>query len=306
VSVMTVLGPVDEDELGLTLPHEHFQLDLFRMSRSPDGYVNDLGLAIKEARDFQSSGGRTVVDLTTDDFGRDPETLVHIAREANLNVIMGCGHYRNPYLPASLERSSVRAVTDWILHEIENGVGRTGVKPGVIGENGVEREWVTPLEERALRGAARAQAKTGLPMSLHATRTTIGLELLTIIEEEGVDLRQVVLSHCDNYPHPDFHEAVARRGAHVEFDRNDPRLGWEQKRRVGLMRELANRDYLNSILVSHDICHISERAEYGGPGYTYVITDMLEMMRDAEFSQEEIDTILYENPRRWLSGNVNV
>ncbi|MFW6075544.1 MAG: phosphotriesterase family protein [Chloroflexota bacterium] len=305
MTVTTVLGPIEDEDLGVTLPHEHFQLNLFRMSRSPDGYVNDLGLAIKEAQQFAAAGGRTVVDLTTDDFGRDPETLVRIARDASLNIVMGCGHYRNPYLDSSLETSSVRAIAQGIVDEIEHGVGDTGIRPGVIGECGVEREWVTPLEERALRGAARAQARTGLPMSLHATRTTIGLELLTIIEEEGVDLRQVVLSHCDNYPDADFHEAVAKRGAYVEFDRHDPRWPWEEQRRVDLMRELANRGYLHSILASHDICHISERAEYGGPGYTFVITDLPPMLRQAGFSDAEIDTILVENPRRWLSGAVN-
>jgi predicted metal-dependent phosphotriesterase family hydrolase len=302
VTVMTVLGPIDDGDLGVTLPHEHFQLDLYRMSRSRDGYVDDLELAIEETKAFSDAGGRTIVDLTTDDFGRDPEMLARVAREANVNVIMGCGHYRNPYLPASLEKLSVRAVTEWILHEIEHGVGDTGIKPGVIGENGVEREWVTPIEERALRGAGRAQVQTGLPMSLHATMCPVGLELLTILEEEGVDLRQVVVSHCDNYPHADFHEAVAKRGAYVEFDRHDPRWGWEEKHRISLMRELADRGYLDRILMSHDICHKSERAEYGGPGYTYVIREALPLFHEAGFSDQELEMITVENPRRWLSG----
>ena len=46
-SVMTVLGPVDADELGVTLPHEHVFLDLTREYRG-NGLLNDPALA--EAR----------------------------------------------------------------------------------------------------------------------------------------------------------------------------------------------------------------------------------------------------------------
>lgn len=301
-TVMTVRGPVSGSDLGITLPHEHLQIDLYRMSRNRDGYVDDLGLAIIEARQFAEAGGRTMVDLTTDCIGRDPLMLRQVAEETGLNIIMGCGYYRNPYIDEAVNKTSVRAITQWIVDEIEHGVRDTGIRPGVIGECGVEREWVTPLEERALRGAARAQRITGLPMSLHATRSPIGLELLTILEEEGADLRRVALSHCDNYPHPDFHEAVAQRHAYVEFDRHDPRWPWEQERRVANIRELARRGYLHQILISHDICHISERAAYGGPGYCYVLEGVAPMLRDAGFSDEEIHIILVENPRRWLTG----
>ncbi|MCO5176723.1 MAG: hypothetical protein M9890_07105 [Thermomicrobiales bacterium] len=301
-SVMTVTGPVSGDDLGITLPHEHLQLDLYRMSRSRDGYLDDLELAIIEAQQFKDAGGSTLVDLTTDCFGRDPQMLRRVAEETGLNIIMGCGYYRNPYIDPAVEKSSVRAITDWIISEIEHGVGDTGIYPGVIGENGCEREWVTPLEERALRGAARAQRITGMPMSLHANFAPVGLDLLDILEEEGTDLRRVVVSHCDHYPHSDFHEAVARRGAYVEFDRNDPRLGWDQQRRINGVRELANRGYLNQILLSQDICHISERAAYGGPGYTYVLEGVPVMLREVSFSDEEITTMLVENPRRWLAG----
>lgn len=301
-SVMSVLGPVSDDALGFTLPHEHLQLNLHRLSRSRDGYLDDLGLAIIEAQQFKDAGGSTLVDLTTDCFGRDPLMLRQVAEETGLNIIMGCGYYRNPYIDPAVEKSSVRAITEWILSEIEHGVGDTGIYPGVIGENGCEREWVTPLEERALRGAARAQRITGMPMSLHATQTPIGLELLTILEEEGADLRQVVVSHCDNYPDPDFHEAVAKRGAFVEFDRHDPRWPWHQQRRVNGMRELANRGYLDRILLSHDICHVSERAAYQGPGYTYVIQEVVHQLRDVGFSDEEVEVMTVQNPQRWLLG----
>ena len=46
------------------------------------------------------------------------------------------------------------------------GVGRTGVRIGLIGEIGVSSDF-TADEEKSLRGAARAQARTQLPLMVH-------------------------------------------------------------------------------------------------------------------------------------------
>ena len=59
-SVMTVRGPVDADELGVTLPHEHVFLDLTREYRG-DGLLNDETLAEEELRRFVDAGGGTLV-----------------------------------------------------------------------------------------------------------------------------------------------------------------------------------------------------------------------------------------------------
>src|ERR1700747_3400987 len=94
---MTVLGPVPATELGLTLMHEHVFINQMREYRGV-GLLNDPELAVLELAPFTGQGGKTLVDCSTSELQRDPEGLQKVARASNLNIVMGCGHYRDPYL----------------------------------------------------------------------------------------------------------------------------------------------------------------------------------------------------------------
>jgi phosphotriesterase-related protein len=115
-------------------------------------------------------------------------------------------------------------------------------------------------------------------------------------------LRRVVIGHCDSYPYSDYHEAIARRGAYVEFDRIQGKIEFETMRRVGLVLEMVQRGYLQHILLSQDICEKSSLQAYGGQGYSFVITGFAKRLLDAGLSEEQLQSMLVDNPRTALSG----
>ena len=55
--VVTVLGPLPADKLGVTLTHEHLILDLSRVTRDANGVLNEVPLAIQELGYFSRAGG---------------------------------------------------------------------------------------------------------------------------------------------------------------------------------------------------------------------------------------------------------
>src|SRR5579871_211782 len=121
--VMTALGPVPTEILGITLPHEHVLLDLTCLWTHPrdparaflvdaplspgtrgllacDPYhsrpnlrLDDPDLAATELGYFKEFGGQTVVDLSTRTIGPYPAELAEIARRTGLHIIMGTGFY---------------------------------------------------------------------------------------------------------------------------------------------------------------------------------------------------------------------
>ena len=122
--VVTVLGEIHPNELGITLPHEHFMWDqkcwglpepielgkreLYRQKVSlenrgrviyhnfdyPDNLIQtDIGVSIDEAMRFRLAGGKTICDVTPQSLGRDPEALRNIAISTGLNIIMGSSLY---------------------------------------------------------------------------------------------------------------------------------------------------------------------------------------------------------------------
>ncbi|HET8684252.1 MAG TPA: hypothetical protein VFM54_20610, partial [Micromonosporaceae bacterium] len=217
--IMTVLGPVSPDRLGITLPHEHLFLSLFRITRIRDQRLNDEPLIIEEVRRFKEAGGGTIVELSNHGLEPDPAALRRVAQATGVNIVMGCGWYREPYYDREYiaRRTTADLAADFV-REIEEGEPTVGVRPGIIGEIGADLDFVAPPEEKVHRAAARAHLKTGLTITTHSLESPVGLQQLDLFEEEGVDLRRVIVGHAATWPFPDYHEAIARRGAYVQFD----------------------------------------------------------------------------------------
>jgi phosphotriesterase-related protein len=301
-TVMTVTGPVPASALGLTLPHEHLLIDLTRQVII-GGRINDLELLTSELQAFTAIGGKTLVDCTTDPIGRDPISLRKLAEATGVNIVMGCGLYREPYISREwIDSHDADELADELIHEIEHGVGQTGIRPGVIGEIGSEKT-ITALEERVLRAVARAQIQTGLAVTTHTARWPNGTKQLAILEKEGVDPARVVIGHCDTVPSTDYHLGLARAGAYVQFDTIRGDNAYDIQKRADFVLALVEAGHLGQILLSHDVCIRGHLRAMGGTGYTYVPTGFADELRDRGLTDQDIDTLLVENPRRALAGS---
>ena len=268
--------------------------------------LNEIPLAVQEINFFKAAGGSTVVDVTNRILGQNPEGLVTIAQQADLNIIMGCGWYREPFYDESVYLRTTNQIADEMVRDIEVGVDGTGIRAGIIGEIGADLYHVSPAEERVFRAAARAHKRTGLTITTHAVRSPVGLDQMDILEEEGVDPRRIVIGHCDFYPHMDYHEAVARRGAYVEFDSiGRGFIEWEIQRRLEWIKNLIDKGYLRQILLSHDVCLKSHLRAFGGQGYDYVLNGFVPRMLEAGISEEQIEIMMVTNPRAALTGVID-
>lgn len=304
--IMTVRGPIEAADLGVTLPHEHIYITLGYNAERYD-YVDQLDdddVLADELLAFKSRGGAAIVEATLSGVGRDPVRLAQMSVRTGLSIIMGCGWYRAPYYPPEdrLERRSVADLAESLIAEIRDGVGVSGIRPGVIGEIGVQTGWVAPIEERAHRAAARAQKETGLPMLTHSALRDVGLAQLAIFEEEGVDPSRVAIGHADSYPMLDFYLRIVKRGAWVMLDNIGIKpWGRHEERLADLVRELVAAGYGERILLSQDICKIPQLQYNGGPGYTYITDHFLPRLRALGLPEPTLDALVRDNPRRWLT-----
>ncbi len=301
MSVMTVLGRVAPETLGMTLPHEHLFIDLLREYRG-NGLLHDEALAIEEVRRFGEAGGTTIVDCTSEGLGRQPEALRRVSRATGVAIVMGSGHYRRPYLDeARVDRESVDELAAGIVRDITEGVGDSGIRAGIIGEIGCDRH-IGALEERVFRAAARAHRQTGLTITTHAARWPVGEAQLDLLAEEGVDPGRVIIGHCDMVPDPAYHPRLARRGAWVQFDTVQGANDWDTQRRLGWIRALFDAGLETRLLLSQDVCLSTDLAASGGPGYAYLLTGFRDHLRSAGFPDAAITRLFRDNPRRALTG----
>ena len=306
--VMTVSGPIPPDRLGFTLPHEHTGIYLWHIDKRWDYWelTPDEDLIADELRDFRRRGGGTLVDLTLDGVGRDPSRLRRLAGVTGLNIVMGTGWYRGAHYPAEalIDRRSVDDLAGAIVAEFADGVGGSGIRPGIIGEIGTDKPWVSALEERVHRAAARASLRTGMAITTHGVQSPVGLAQLRIFTEEGVDPSRVVIGHADSHPDLDFYLAVLDAGANLQFDFLGHRFGVEEAlepRLVEIVVELLEREYAPQLLLSQDVCHNRQLKAYGGFGYVYLHQHFLPTLRTAAVGEGEIKTMTIDNPVRILT-----
>jgi phosphotriesterase-related protein len=300
LDVMTVLGPVPAGELGITLPHEHLINNA--APTDPDAVLDDPALIAAEIERFKTTGGRTIVEVSSGGLGRDPQGLAALAVQTGLTIVMGCGWYHEGQYPPELFAQSIEKIAGGIAAEIECGVADSGIRPGIIGEVGCDGSVVTPAEEKVLRAAGRVQASSGLALTTHAVFSPIGLDQLDLFEAEGADLSRVIIGHCDSYPHFEYHEEIARRGAYVEFDFVRGVAEWPAELHLKLVLHLLDRGYRDRILLSHDICKPHHLAANGGFGYDHLLSTFVPALKEAGAGDDDIRAILIDNPRRVLTG----
>ncbi len=311
--VQTVLGPVDPSTLGFTLPHEHTAITLWQIPNRWDYWelTRDAPVITAELAALRDAGGSTLVDLTLLGVGRDAAWLVRLAHATGLHIVMGCGWYREAYYPAEarIDRRSVEDLADELVREATDGLVVAGlespVRPGIIGEIGTDKPWLSAQEERVHRAVARASARTGLAITTHAVMSDVGLAQLTVFEDAGADLSRVIIGHADSYPVLDHYLEIIRRGANIEFDflgmSFTPQERMGESRIIDLLRELLSRGHVDRVFLSQDVCHNSQLHHYQGNGYTYLQDHFLPRLRAAGVSAAEVDQLTIANPRRILT-----
>jgi phosphotriesterase-related protein len=311
--VMTVLGPIAPDELGFTLPHEHLFINLtdFPGGITIGGHlaifdpVLHAEILIKELEAFKAVGGKSLVELTVRNMGGDIQAVKRVAEATGLNIIAGCGWYRESYMEHDIYHRPTDQLAEELIYEIEHGLDGTDIRPGILGEIGHEysHKHFSAKEERCLRAMAKAQRRTGLAITTHMPKGGIGFELLDILGEYGVPPDRVIIGHSDIYKEAEYHAALMKRGAYVQYDNIG--AGYEEPRGepdlINLIAKLVRQGYVERILLSHDINRRLQLKAFDGIGFDYLSLKFLPRLREAGVSHEAIHTMTVENPKRVLA-----
>jgi predicted metal-dependent phosphotriesterase family hydrolase len=299
--VMTVTGSIDPGELGHVQPHEHVFSDLTQARHRWDfACLEDAEQMTQEVEAYSDAGGRTLVDVTPLACGRDPRKLVRVAQATGVHIVMGVGWYREPYYPPEVFERTTNYLAGRLIDEITHGFEDTGIKPGIIGEIGLDKKNMHAAEERAFRAAGRAHRSTGLAISVHTPPHTPEV-ILEVLREEGVDPARVIFGHMDNTLELDYFESVLKAGSVVELDLIGIQTINTDQRRADLVVKLVERGYQDRILLSQDLYTRDRLKSNGGHGYGYLIETFLPRLTAAGLGQDVIHQLTQTNPQRLLA-----
>jgi len=303
--VITVRGPIDPSEMGVTQTHEHLLIDAFDHYASYEFVIDDEEMVVQELREFTGRGGKTICDVTTEEIGRNPKALRRISEAAGIHVVMGAGWYREFGYPKVVQERTSTELADILVREIEQGVRDTGVRAGFIGEIGTGRHFIKPAEERVFRAACLAQQRTGVAISTHTTRWgTLALEQIAMLKEFGADLSKVIIGHLGDRRGAGHLLGVAEKGVYLEID-NIGYLDYQPELvRADNVAALVKEGFGERVLLSEDICSLRHLKYQGGKGYGYLLEVFVPMLKERGLRDEHLHKLLVENPARAFAREV--
>ena len=315
-TVNSVLGPLDTSDLGFTLSHEHILLSSAGIRHVYPEFIDrqrTIEEAVSHLSEARREGVGTLIDVTTLDLGRDVELVAEVSRRSGVNIICATGIWRD--IPRAFWEADPDEIAALFVREIEVGIEGTGIRAGII-KVANDAGGVTPEGEIILRAAARAQKRTGVPISTHTwALERVGDEQVRIFEEEGVDLSRVYIGHSDDTTDLDYLTGLARKGVWLGLDRmrGAPLPGflkWEE--RAGTTTKLIDAGFADRLMLGHDwsihlgiIGKENERVfhEFNPDGFLFITRHLLPSLMKMGVSQQTIDQIMVDNPRRFFEGS---
>jgi phosphotriesterase-related protein len=314
-AVATVNGPVELDELGLTLIHEHFRAtDEAMRFQFPHLYDEDAEweAALSDANAVKGHGVRTVVEPSAMFLHRDARFSKRVADESGLQIILATGVYTYDHLPQPLMNRSEDQIAEIYVHEIENGIQGTGIKAAFI-KCAADAAGVTPNIEKMHRAAARASNRTGRPIMAHSRPASgTGIDQMRIFREEGVDPAKVQVAHTGDTDDLDYIERLLDTGCWIGLDRYGLDLFLPTDQRNATVLALLERGHADRMFLSQDWCStldwfppeaLEGLHEAMTPNWsmTFLFEQVIPELTERGMTQEQLDQMMVENPKRWLA-----
>ena len=192
--------------------------------------------------------------------------------------------------------------------EIEEGIGDTGVRAGIVGELGTSAS-IHPDEKKALIAAAHLHRSFGVPLMVHTDpHSRMAPSALSILEKAGADLGKVSVCHLDSaFFEPAYYDEILATGAYIGFDTFGenfclhPNYGPSDLDRIKALCRLVDRGFAGQILLGCDVCLNSRLHRYGGWGYDHLLTNVVPAMRRLGLGTAELAAMLEESPSVYLA-----
>lgn len=298
-NVITVTGPVSAEKIGFTLPHEHIMVDFIGAGKvGAHRYKKEevMSVMLPYLEEAQRLGVQTLVECTPMYLARDVGILRDLAHKSGLHILTNTGQYKEPYLPQETFEISAEKLADSWLEEWENGIDGSDVKPGFI-KTAVESTTLAPVQQKVIHAAALVSKKSGLTIATHSGAYVPAMEIVSILESEGVDPSKWIFVHAQSERDMSRLLKVANTGAWISLDGLSPESA---DMHLESLLCLLEAGYEGKTLLSHDAgwYHVGEAAGGSIRPFTYLIDGFIPLAMNRGISSSIIDLITKVNPGR--------
>jgi phosphotriesterase-related protein len=305
--VMSVNGPVSQNQLGKALVHEHFLVDFIGADKISYGRWNRNDVVKKVMpylEEVKQYGVKTIFDCTPAYLGRDIELLKMLSDRSGLQIITNTGYYGavdNKYLPQHAFTENASQIAERWINEYLKGIEGSDIKPGFI-KISVNPGNLSELHKKLVKAAAITHLATGLTICSHTGPAVPAIEQLELLKETGVDPAAFVWVHAQVEKDKSFHHKVALMKSWISLDG----VGWgDYENYADSISRLKKQGLLHRVLISHDAgWYKPEEPEASFTGYTNIFTKLFPILKVRKFNESDLNQLLVKNP--WDAFSIKI
>ena len=320
--IQGVLGAIESNALGRTLMHEHlligyagWEADTLRPGPTRREMVK---VCVDRIEELKSEGVASMLDPCPSDLGRDVELAAKVAQQTNFQIICATGLYKEDEGGTAYWKfrsnfgPQADAMAELFVRELTEGIGKTGIRAGII-KVATGHGAITDYERTVLEAAAKASVETGAPITTHTDQGTLGDEQQAILTSYGVPAHRIIIGHSCGTDNHEYHMKIAKGGSYLGFDRFGLDMIQPDDMRVAALAKVVSAGAAQHVVVSHDtvwcwrgqpipdVDALGAAAPNWHP--LHFQRNIAPRLRDAGVTDEQIDLMMVDNPRRFFAGD---
>lgn len=300
--IRTINGDISKEELGVTMCHEHFIIDLDRVRHDGESMIETVEEVVPEIEMMMDLGVEAAIEVSTIDLGRDVLKLKEISRITGLKMVCSTGFYLSEYHPEWLSEATPDEIAEVYIKELMEGIDDTGIKAGIIAEIASSPKEFVGQEKKILVAAGIASRKTGSAVSTHTGKIN-AMETVDTLLNQGMNPDKIILGHQDLINDTGYHLELLRKGVNIAFDTCGKKAYMPDETRAQNIIYLAEQGYGDHILLSNDVSRRSYFVSKGKLGYLPAMNIVVPLLKEYGASEELIDKLLVKNPARILDNS---
>lgn len=258
--VYTVNGPIDKEQLGITLEHEHFKWETneeyanemyFEKKYDDEDIKTSHEMILPVLKELYQLSCRAVVETSPPMGGQNVKLLKKLSMDSGIHIIPCTGHNVPSYMHDMFKDNFVSQVSRKWISDFEVGLDTiegTIIRPGYI-KLLLRKGKLCSHDQDLLKAAVIANKKTGLPIHCHILEYDMVYDVIELLEKVNADFSKFLWAHADSEGHDETIKFAYDKGMWIGFDMIQ--VGTYDKKLKYIKQAIRNGQQ-NRILLSQD------------------------------------------------------
>lgn len=296
-AVMTVLGPLATDALGITDAHQHAWVAPVSGQDPRSPRLDDRRAITEGLRRYREAGGGSLVDCQPGGCGRDGVALAGLAEESSVHIVACTGFHLRRYYPPDywLWQAGTETARSYFASEIRDGLVESLAAGRPVRAGFIKIACTADLDQTPavlLEAAVYAAVETGVTILVHTDQGRSAEEIVARLLGHGLPVERLVLCHVDKRPDFGLHRELAQAGVLLEYDtffrpKYDPEHNvWP------LLGRMAEGGLAGRVAIGTDMADFALWQDVGPAG---LITTVMSRLRSLGFDARSVSQMTGQN-----------